>query len=74
MFCSLCRHGEAVPGRVTVTLERGTTTVVIKRVPANVCENCGEYWLSEAVTEELLSRAEEAAQRGVELELLLFAA
>jgi hypothetical protein len=37
-------------------------------------ENCGEYYLSEDVTEQVLSRAEEAVRKGAEVEILRFAA
>ncbi len=74
MMCVLCKHGETRPGHVTVTLDRGVTTVVFKGVPADVCENCGEYYLTDEVTEILLERAERAAARGCEVEVLRFAA
>ena len=47
MKCALCKQGETHPGEVTVTLQRGETTVILKGVPADICENCGEYYLSE---------------------------
>jgi YgiT-type zinc finger domain-containing protein len=72
--CLICKNGETRPGNVTVSLQRGDTTVIIKNVPADVCENCGEYYLSEAVTEQVLSRAEEAVRKGAEVEILRFAA
>jgi len=31
---------------------------IFKRVPAEICENYGEYYLSDAVTGELLERTE----------------
>lgn len=34
-------------GETTVPLERGTTTLVIEGVPAEVCENCGEAYVDE---------------------------
>jgi len=34
---------------VTVTLQCGETTVILKQVPADLCENCGEYYLSSEV-------------------------
>jgi YgiT-type zinc finger domain-containing protein len=74
MRCILCRHGESKPGLVTVTLQRGETTVIIKEVPAEVCENCGEYYLDEGITERILSMAEEAVAKNVEVEILRFAA
>ncbi len=74
MLCSICRTGETAAGTVTVTLQRGSTTVVIKDVPAEVCDNCGEYFLSEAITREVLARAEEAVRKGAEVEILRYAA
>jgi YgiT-type zinc finger domain-containing protein len=74
MRCILCKQGEAKPGKVTVTLQRGDTTVIIKGVPAEVCENCGEYYLEGHITDQVLSMAEEAVKKNVEVEILRFAA
>ena len=74
MRCVLCKQGETNPGRVTVTLQRRDTTVIIKDVPAEVCENCGEYYLTENITGQVLSMAEEAVKKNVEVEILRFAA
>ncbi|MHB8160825.1 MAG: type II toxin-antitoxin system MqsA family antitoxin [Thermoleophilia bacterium] len=74
MKCVICKQGEAYPGEVTVTLQRGESTIILKNVPAEVCENCGEYYLSEDITEQVLSRAEEAVKSGAEVEILRFAA
>jgi YgiT-type zinc finger domain-containing protein len=74
MKCVICKQGEAHPGEVTVTLQRGESTIILKNVPAEVCENCGEYYLSEDITEQVLSRAEEAVKSGAEVEILKFAA
>lgn len=74
MKCAICIHGETMPGVVTVTLQRGETTVVIKQVPAEVCENCGEYYLSDEVSGRVLAKAEAAVRSGAEVEILKFAA
>jgi len=74
MKCMFCKHGVTCPGNVTVSLNRGDTVVVIKDVPADICENCGEYFLSEEATEQVLSRAEDAVRKGAELEILRYAA
>jgi len=66
--------GNTKPGFDTVTLQRDNSTIIFKEVPADVCVNCGEYYLSEEVTEELLKRAEEAMKKGAEIEILRFAA
>jgi len=72
--CVLCKHGDTKPGNVTVTLQRAATTVIIKEVPAEVCVNCGEYYLSEKITGEVMNLAEEAVNKGAEVEILRFAA
>ena len=74
MKCALCKNGETLSGKVTVTLQRQDTTVIIKEVPAEICKNCGEYYLSEEITERVLTRAEQAVQSGAEVEILRFAA
>ena len=58
MKCVICKHGETKPGLVTVTLERDECIIVLKKVPAEICDNCGEYYLSDAVTEQVLDKAE----------------
>jgi hypothetical protein len=57
-----------------VTLQRGETTVILKGVPAEICENCGEYYLSDDMTSQVLERAEAAVKSGAEVEILRFAA
>jgi YgiT-type zinc finger domain-containing protein len=74
MNCVICKQGQTQAGLVTVTLEREGAIVVFKRVPAEVCENCGEYYLSDEVTGELLERAEEAIAGGAEVEIRRYAA
>jgi YgiT-type zinc finger domain-containing protein len=54
MTCVICRQGETRPGKATVTLERGGATFVIRGVPARVCDNCGEEYLDETTTADLL--------------------
>ncbi|KAB8332488.1 type II toxin-antitoxin system MqsA family antitoxin [Scytonema tolypothrichoides VB-61278] len=74
MRCVICKHGETKPGLVTVTLERDECIVVFKKVPAEVCDNCGEYYLSDATTEQVLERAEVAVNNGAEVEIIRYAA
>ncbi|MBD1214550.1 MAG: type II toxin-antitoxin system MqsA family antitoxin [Dolichospermum sp.] len=74
MKCVICKHGETKPGLVTVTLERDECIIVLKKVPAEICDNCGEYYLSDAVTEQVLDKAELAITKGVELEIIRYAA
>ena len=74
MDCSVCKQGVSRPGTATVTLERGEMVIVIKEVPAEVCENCGEDFLSDAISEEVMRLGELAANSGAELQVLRYAA
>ena len=74
MKCVICKQGQTHKGVATVTLERGQTTVVIKDVPAEICENCAEYYLSEEITEKVQALAERAVRNGAEIEILRYAA
>ncbi len=62
MKCIICKNGETKPGKVTVTLEREHTIIIIKDVPAQICNNCAEYYLSDKVTERVLEMAERSIQ------------
>jgi len=74
MKCVICKIGEMHEGTVTVTLQRDMSIIIIKNVPAEVCENCGEYYLTEQVTETVLQIAEKAAENKPEVEILQYAA
>lgn len=73
MKCVICKHGETHPGNATVTLERDSTTLVIKGVPAAICSNCGEEYLDENTAARLLDSAEQAALAGVMVEVRSYA-
>ena len=45
MKCVMCKGGELAPGKTTVKVQRGETLVIIKDVPADVCQDCGEAYL-----------------------------
>ncbi len=74
MKCVICKKGSTKPGTTTVTFERGCLTMVVKCVPAQVCPNCGEAYISELVTAELLKDAEERAKTGAHVEIRQYVA
>lgn len=74
MQCVMCKHGQTSNGKTVVTLRRSDTMVVIKDVPAEVCQQCGEYYLDDKTTGQVLSMAEDAVKHNVEVEILRYAA
>ena len=69
MKCVIFKNGETKEGRTVATFNKGKTTVVFQDVPAQVCQNCGEAFLSEQTTSQLLKLAESAARSGVQVEV-----
>jgi len=43
MTCVICKRGETQPGTTRVAVERGPTVLVVRGVPAQVCENFGGF-------------------------------
>jgi len=74
MRCVICKHGDTYSGLTTVTLTRGENTVVIKNVPAQICENCGEYYLDDAVSEQVMSIGERGIGTELEVQVIQYAA
>jgi len=74
MRCVVRRNGETRRDKTTVTLERSETTLVVKGVPADVCQNCGEAYVDEETTRRLLESAEAAVAAGVQVDVREYAA
>ncbi len=70
MECVICKNGKTERGLVTFTLERGSVIIVFKNVPAMVCENCGDSYLSSETTKLLLDKAAKTFKKGVEFEII----
>ena len=58
MKCTICKTGHTHPGVTTVTLQRDNTVVIIRDVPAEICEDCGEYYLSAPIARRHTSACE----------------
>jgi YgiT-type zinc finger domain-containing protein len=68
MQCSVCGRNQTRPGKATITLEHGGTTLVVRGVPAEVCPACGEQYVDDRIALRLLKSAEAAARSGVRSE------
>jgi YgiT-type zinc finger domain-containing protein len=70
MECVICKNGITKASHVTYTLERDNVIIVFKNVPAMVCQNCGDFYLSTDTTNMLLEKANETLDKGVEFEII----
>jgi YgiT-type zinc finger domain-containing protein len=74
MKCVIRKHGETAPGHATETFERAGSVVVIRNVPAEVRQDCGEHCLDEAASKRVLEQADAAASRKAVIEIVPSAA
>jgi len=70
MKCVICKNGETIKGKTIVALERDGSIIIIKGVDASICNNCGEYYLDQKTTKEVLQKADEACKNGAEIEVI----
>ncbi len=67
--CSICNNGRREPGRTTIVLTRGETTLVFRGVPAQICDACGDELLEVDVAQQLERAGEAALAAGVRYEV-----
>jgi len=60
------------PGTATLMLERDNTTLVVKDVPADVCDQCSHELFSLDVADQARGILNGAVERGVQVEVLSF--
>ena len=73
MKCIFCKTGETRPGTTTVTFDQDDELVVIRHVPAEVCDNCGEGYVDENVAALVLEEAKAARREGLPVVIREFA-
>lgn len=67
--CPLCGGGKE-PGKATYTVDFGPSIVVVRNVPAMVCDQCGEEWIGADAARKLEQLTEDARQRGEEVVII----
>jgi YgiT-type zinc finger domain-containing protein len=65
MICLVCRDAHTLDGHISINFERDEFKAVINLIPAQVCPACGEAYLDEDVTEEVLIQAEKLSHEGM---------
>ena len=71
--CPLCR-GDLGSGTTTFTADFGHGLVVVRRVPAQVCRQCGEAWIDDDVAARVEGLVHEAKAKGRQFEVIDLAA
>lgn len=67
--CPRC-GGTQRPGTTTFTSDSGSSVVVVRDVPALVCDQCGETYIVAAVAAQLEKMVADARRKGAQVEIL----
>jgi YgiT-type zinc finger domain-containing protein len=70
--CPLC-GGAKAPGATTFSADLGSGVVVVRRVRATVCSQCGEEWIDDATARQLEQIVNEARVRRHQVEVTALA-
>ena len=70
--CPLC-GGSKTSGETTFTADLGSGVVVVRRVRATVCSQCGEEWIDDASARRLEQIVNEARLQRREVDVTAFA-
>ena len=70
MKCQICKFGKTREGYTQVVLTRKNATVIFRNVPANICDDCGEYYLDENTAADIYTRAEACFSLGQQIAII----
>ena len=74
MTCPICKYGKTTEGFTTLIFEKENSTIIVKKVPADVCDNCNESFLSEGISKKVLDIVNKETRKNIEVEVLHYAA
>ena len=67
--CPLC-SGKIITGKTTYSVDLGFGVVVVRDVPAMVCEQCGEDWIDDETAKELERITDEAKRKRTQVNII----
>ena len=73
MDCVLCK-GNLNSGTINYPIDLGDKFILIKEVPANICGQCGEYYIDDEVFEKIenIINHVKKADFGIEIEVVKY--
>ncbi len=69
--CPIC-YGFKSSGTTTFTVDLGFGVVVVRDVPATVCEQCGAEWIEDNIAEKLEDIVQDAREKHTMIEVATF--
>ena len=70
-LCPLC-GGKKKTGITTFTADLSSGVVVVRKVPATVCTQCGADWIDDRVAKQIESIVNDARKKRLQVEVTSF--
>jgi len=70
MNCSICNNGTCKKGITEELFNKNGKLIILKDLPAMICENCGAKFFSEETSALILKNLKEAEHSKAELEII----
>ncbi|MEP7169457.1 MAG: type II toxin-antitoxin system MqsA family antitoxin [Bacteroidota bacterium] len=70
MTCSICNIGNCKDGITEELFNKKGKLIILKNLPALICENCGAKFFSEETSKIILLNLKEAEKSRAELEII----
>lgn len=71
-YCPIC-GGTTTKSKTTFSVDKGETLIVVRDVPANVCQQCGEEWIDDSTSAKLERIVDEARDKNTQVEIVALA-
>ena len=67
--CPLC-GGQKEKGTTTYSVDNGQSLIVVRSVPAMICQQCGEEWIDHETAQALERIVDEGRQKNAQVEIV----
>ena len=74
MKCVICKTGDRVEAKTTLTFDKEGSIIVFKEVPCDKCDQCGEVYLSEKISQQLFKSLDKISSTAGEVSIQKFEA
>jgi len=73
MTCPICNHAQTVHGVTTLLFQKDSFTIIVKDVPAEICNHCDESFLFENVSKKVIELTRNGKADGTAVKMFHYA-
>jgi len=73
MTCPICNRAQTVHGVTTLVFQKDSFTIIVKDVPAEICNHCDESFLFENVSKKVIELTRNGKADGTAVKMFHYA-